>query len=69
MTDRFDSLTIVLETDIREDDAEHLINAIKQLRGVLEVTGNVSTSKNQIGYIRAKNEIWDTIFKLYKDAR
>lgn len=32
MTDRFHSLTVVLEGNIREDDAESLINAILHLR-------------------------------------
>ena len=41
MTDRFNALTVVLEKDIREDDAQALIAAIAQLRGVATVTGNV----------------------------
>jgi hypothetical protein len=40
MTDRFSTLTVALEADIREDDAQALIAAIKQLRGVADVTGS-----------------------------
>lgn len=35
MTKRFHSLAVVLENDIRKDDAEALMAAISQLRGVL----------------------------------
>lgn len=41
MTDRFHTLTVALEKDMRSDDAEALIDAICRLRGVLNVTGNV----------------------------
>ena len=42
MTDRYHSLTVVLEKDIRADDAEDLIKAMKMLRHVITVKGNVS---------------------------
>lgn len=41
MTDRYNALTVVLEQDIRDDDAEPLIEAIKMLKGVVDVQGNV----------------------------
>lgn len=34
MTTRLKALTVILDSDIREDDAESLIAAIRQLRGV-----------------------------------
>lgn len=34
MSDRVHSITVVLEKDIRSDDAEWVINAIKMIRGV-----------------------------------
>jgi hypothetical protein len=42
MTERFNTLTVVLEKDMRDDDAETLLTAIRQMRGVLSVKGNVS---------------------------
>jgi len=42
MTDRFHTLTVTLEREIRDDDAEALIKAIMQLRGVLDVQGEVA---------------------------
>ena len=47
MTDTFNALTVVLEKNIREDDAVHIIDAIKQLRGVLNVQGNVSDNLSE----------------------
>jgi len=38
MTDRHGGYLITLARDIREDDARHLMTAIRQLRGVLAVT-------------------------------
>lgn len=35
MTDRYHTLTVVLERDMRDDDAAALIAAIGQLRGVI----------------------------------
>jgi hypothetical protein len=43
MTDRFHSLTVVLEKDMRDDDAKSLQEAISHLRGVCMVTGNTSS--------------------------
>ena len=37
MTDRYNALTVILERDTREDDAQPLIDAIRQFRGVLKV--------------------------------
>jgi len=57
MTDRFNSLTVVLKEDVREDDAESLIAAINHLRGVLSVNGNVRDICSHTAEIRAKNEM------------
>ena len=66
MTDRYNSLTVALERDIRDDDAENLVRAIRQLRGVLAVTGNISTPDAWIAGERAKNELrqklWDVLY-------
>ena len=34
MTDRFKGLTVVLDRDIREDDAEYIIKTISMIKGV-----------------------------------
>ncbi len=66
MTDRFNTLTIVLGESIREDDAEALISAIKQLRGVLSVAGNVSDPVEYMAQERVRRELgtklWEVIY-------
>lgn len=61
MTDRFNSVTVVLEKDIRVDDAEVLIAAIRQLRGVLSVTGNVSDLSAHVAQERARHELGERL--------
>ena len=41
MTDRYSTLTVVLECDLRDDDAQQLIDAIGTMRRVASVSGNV----------------------------
>jgi hypothetical protein len=73
MTDRFHSLTVVLEADIRDDDAAPLMNAIRQLRGVLSVAGNVADFQTHMAEERARNELrsalLDVVYPYPKDKR
>lgn len=66
MTDRYHSLTVVLEANIRADDAQPLIDAILQLRGVLSICGEVANSNTWMAEERARrelgNKIWEVIY-------
>lgn len=67
MTDRINSLTVVLENEMRDDDAEQLISAIKMMRGVLNVSGIVSDHiDNYIAEERVRRELgkklWEVIY-------
>lgn len=42
MTDHYSGFLVILEKDIRDDDAQPIIDAIKQLRGVLKVVPQTS---------------------------
>lgn len=57
MTDRFNALVVVLEHDMREDDAESLVDAIKHLRGVVDVRGNVPSIDAHVAEMRVRSEI------------
>ncbi len=57
MTDRFNTLTVSLEHNIREDDAETLVSAICQLKGVLSVSGNVTSSTEWCAEERVRAEL------------
>ncbi len=64
MTDRIAGLTVVLETDIREDDAQPLIDAIAQLRGVLRVDRRVSDTDLHVAETRVREEYRRKLFDL-----
>jgi len=66
MTDRYNALTVILEHDIRDDDAEALLSAIRQLRGVLSVSGHVSDMTDHIAQDRARHDLgqrlWNVLY-------
>jgi len=64
MTDRYNALIVVLEKDIREDDAESTIAAIRHIRGVLSVKGHISDITEHIAYDRAVRELGNRLFKV-----
>jgi hypothetical protein len=57
MTDRIAALTVILEEDMRPDAMEPLRQAIKQLRGVLDVTGVCADPTLYIALQRARREL------------
>jgi inosine-uridine nucleoside N-ribohydrolase len=69
MTDKFNALTVVLAEDISDDDAQALIAAIKQLRGVLTVSGNVSDIHSHVAEARARQKIGDAVWKAIYGAQ
>lgn len=66
MTDRYHSLQVILEKDIRDDDAEMLINAIKMLKGVIDVKGDVADWNSQMAESRAHSEIRKKLWEALK---
>ena len=64
MTDRYNMLIVELEKDIREDDAEYLINAIRMLRGVMHVKGHASNFEFNMAVDRAKYELRCKLYDL-----
>lgn len=64
MTDRFDSLTVVLERDTREDDAEAIIQAIRMIKGVLSVKPHVADLQTHIAQERVRREITEKIWQV-----
>lgn len=44
MTDRIAAFVVVLADDIREDDAEATLTALRMVKGVVEVTPHVADS-------------------------
>ena len=57
MTERHAGYLITLEDDIREDDAEHVINALRMIKGVMRVEPIVANIELHIAQERAKHEL------------
>lgn len=53
MTDRIHSLTVVLDHDMRDDDIQPLIDAIKMMKGVRTVDTHVSDIASHMAEARA----------------
>lgn len=52
MTDRLNAVIVVFDTPIRDDDAQPIIDAIRQLRGVLTVAPVVADGSGQAERMR-----------------
>jgi inosine-uridine nucleoside N-ribohydrolase len=57
MTDKYHSLTVVLDHDMRDDDAQSIILAIGMIRGVTSVDGAVADHVSHMAVERAKREL------------
>jgi hypothetical protein len=64
MSDRYNYLTVVLERDLKDEDAESLIAAIKQLRGVLSVTPNIVDPTALLAEKRAQAELTAKLWRV-----
>ena len=67
MTDKIHALTVVLDHDIREDDIEGLIAAIKYNRFVASVGMNVVDPDDYCARERVKSELREKFWKFYKE--
>ena len=66
MTDRLKGLTVVFDDDIREDDAQPLIDAIGQLRGVLSVEPVKTTAEDYYARQRIARELKQKIYAVFE---
>lgn len=69
MSDRFNALTVVLDKDIRSEDAEPLMAAIRQLKGVLSVQGNVSSFETAVAEARVRRQLADALFDVIYERK
>jgi hypothetical protein len=68
VTDRLKGCVVVFEHDIRDDDAAPLLAAIKQMKGVVEVSPSLSTSDDWFAQTRVRQELGTKLLKiLYPD--
>jgi hypothetical protein len=69
MTDRIHSLTVVLSHDIREDDIQPLITAIRLLKPVLSVVTHVTDDDSYMAEERARQELREKMFDILYPKR
>ncbi len=67
MTDRIAGLFVVLDHDIREDDVQSLVDAVKHMRNVTSVGMHVSDFDTHIAEERARRELATKIWDVLRD--
>jgi hypothetical protein len=68
MTDRHAGYLVALDRDIREDDAEYIINALKMIKGVLSVTPVMPEPGDGIVQMRRDREWEMALLKLIREG-
>lgn len=67
MTDRHAAYIIVLDHDIRDDDAEPILTALRMVKNVISVEPVVSSYETHIAESRAESAWRDRIVGLLRD--
>ena len=67
MSDRVKGLTVVLDKDYKDEDAEQIIRAIQMIKGVESITTEIVNSDDYMNRERVKSELRDKIFHLLYD--
>lgn len=57
MSDRTNTITVVLEKDFRTDDAEQILNSIKMIKGVLTADFNIADYNEYMAIERARRDL------------
>lgn len=68
MTDRINGVLVTLEGNIRVDDAEYILNAIRMIKGVIDVTPNVADIDHHMAYSRARIDLQGKIYDALKES-
>ena len=63
MTDRVKGFTVTLEHDIRVDDVEMILNAVRMIHGVAHVEPSITTSEDHMNRMMIRTEMRKKIFK------
>jgi hypothetical protein len=68
MTERYAALTIILEQNMRDDDTESLITAIRQLRGVLDVQPVPASLELLIAESRVRRDLITRLYAVLEES-
>ncbi len=66
MTDRLRSITVVLDQDYREDDAEPILAALRMVKGVAGVTWTTADWKDQIAQEAGTREMRSVLYEVLR---
>jgi len=66
VTDRLKGCVVVFDEDIREDDAEPLMAAIAQLRGVLSIQPSIRTADDWMIRERVRRELTEKLCEVLR---
>jgi hypothetical protein len=70
MTDRHSAYLVILEHDMREDDAQATVTALGQIKGVLSVGPYVAENMvNDIAEARVRNELTQKLIEVLHPKR
>jgi hypothetical protein len=64
MSDRYNYLTVFLEKDLKDEEAQPLMEAIKRFRGVLDVKPSVSDVNDVLAETRVRNELTQKLWHI-----
>jgi len=67
MTDRLKGLVVALDRDIRDDDAQAIIDAIFMIKGVLAISPSITSGDDWINRTKIKREIGAKLFKILEE--
>ena len=63
MTERYKGFIVTLSDNIREDDAEAIINALRMIKGVADVSPVCANADDRIIRARVWHELTDKVFR------
>jgi len=64
MTAKINMIFVLLEKDIREDQIDPLMHAIKMVKGVLDVEKHIANPQDWLAETRAKNELGQKLLEV-----
>ncbi|WP_226782941.1 hypothetical protein [Oceaniglobus trochenteri] len=68
MTDRHTAYIVTLEAPIRDDDAQPTIDAIRQIKGVLDVRPVIAGMEQMSGAVRMDHEWRNALIQLVQNG-
>lgn len=64
MSDRINGFIVALDKECSDTAVQQTINAIKQIKGVVDVTPNIVDPRDHIAEMRVRQEMTTKIFKV-----